>query len=389
MSLIRREHRSADTLAYMLTQSGLPLRSNPRASQSTATVLQHSAVWACVRLVSDLVGMLPLKQYRSEADHRAEVAPALIVRSPSGVIPRSQWMRQAVTSLMLRGNVFGKVVARSGRFPSQVELFDPDIVVYDAANDRLIVNKQPVEWADVFHIAGMSMPGSRLGLSPIAYHAATIGVGLDAKAFGAGFFQDGAIPPAIISSKSSLTRDQAEAIKHAYTESRSNGRTPAVFGADLDFKALSIAPNESQFLETQRFSGEEVCRIMGVPAEMVGFATSGSSVTYANREQRSQDFLTYKLMPMLTTFEEAFDACLPAPHTTRFHTDTLTRADIKTRYETGAIGVRNRLVLPNEWRQEEGRDPIDGGDEFPTTLVPETIFKPIEQTPATDQEVRP
>ena len=87
-------------------------------------------------------------------------------------------------------------------------------------------------------------------------------------------------------------------------------------------------------------SGENICRLFGVQAEMIGLASSGSSVTYANREQRVQDFLTFSLSPWLSRIEEALSNLLPSDHVVRFRTGGLLRADIQTRYAVYEASAR-------------------------------------------------
>ena len=76
-------------------------------------------------------------------------------------------------------------------------------------------------------------------------------------------------------------------------------REPAVMGAGLRYERIQVSPEEAQFLDTQRFTVEQIARIYGVFPEMIGGATSGSNVTYANREQRAADWLTFGLLPYL------------------------------------------------------------------------------------------
>jgi phage portal protein BeeE len=78
----------------------------------------------------------------------------------------------------------------------------------------------------------------------------------------------------------------------------------------LKFQPIAVLPQESQNLETRKFSIQGACRYFGVPPEMIG-SESGQSLTYANSEQRDLDFLKYGVGPKITRLESALNGLLP------------------------------------------------------------------------------
>ena len=89
--------------------------------------MRLSAVWSCVRLLADTISTLPLDVYRGG---ELITTPPLLVEPAAGQ-PRHDWIYSVMVSLLLRGNAFGLITARSGAtlLPSQIELVDPDILV--------------------------------------------------------------------------------------------------------------------------------------------------------------------------------------------------------------------------------------------------------------------
>ena len=173
---------------------------------TTDSALRHSAVWACVRLISGTLGQMPLEAVR-DADgvtRPAGTTPQLLL-SPSALIPRSAWVESVLTSLLLRGNAYGQVVEYNGQgVPTRIELLNPDLVRPDLDKQT----RRVVYWVtdngqrsaherwpngDIWHIPGLLLPGSFVGLSPIDYAKQTIGQGLGAEKFGAQFFGEGDI----------------------------------------------------------------------------------------------------------------------------------------------------------------------------------------------------
>jgi HK97 family phage portal protein len=214
-------------------------------------------------------------------------------------------------------------------------------------------------------------PGQPFGLSPIGFAAKSINSGLAAEDFGGEFFTGGGHPSSIIYSEQQLTADQAEGVKEKFVDA-TKGREPAVFGSGLKHEQIQVNPTDSQFLDTQRFTVEQIARIYGVFPEMIGAATSGSSVTYANREQRAADWLTYGLVPYLVPVEESLSLLIPRPQRVKANVSAVLRSDLKSRYESYEIAARigtlsgTPLLTTNEMRDLEDLPPVDGGDEFDT-----------------------
>ena len=153
----------------------------------------------------------------------------------------------------------------------------------------------------------------------------------------------------------------ARAIKDAFQRA-TQGREPAVMPSSIKYQQIQISPDDSQFIDAQRYSAEQVCRIFGVPPEMVGLTASGSSLTYANREDRAQDFVTYSLQYWITKLEDSLTALLPRPQVVKFNTNALLRTSTRARYEAHEIALRNGWRTVNEVRRLEDEPPFDGED---------------------------
>lgn len=312
---------------------------------SSDQAMRHAAVWACVRLIAGTVSTLPVDVIRTRGNGREEVQVPLI-SSPSALVSPITWRDQLMVSLLLRGNAYGLItqVDRAG-YPLAIELVHPDKVVGRVEDGRVRLSWDGTEhelwpFGDAIHVPAFTVPGSPFGLSVLDYARTTIGSGLASEEWGARFFTDGAVPSAVLSTDQAITREQAQELKARFMAAVAGKREPAVLGAGVTYTPISVSPGESAFLETFRMSGENICRLFGVQAEMIGLASSGSSVTYANREQRVQDFLTFSLSPWLSRIEEALSNLLPSDHVVRFRTGGLLRADIQTRYAVYEASAR-------------------------------------------------
>jgi HK97 family phage portal protein len=133
----------------------------------------------------------------------------------------------------------------------------------------------------------------------------------------------------------------------------------------MQFKPVSIANSDGQFLETRQFQIEEIARIFRVPAVLLQHADKTS--TYASSEQFFLSFTKYTLMPWLRRIESAVNRDLFQPNSqyfAEFLVDALERADAKTRAEFYASALQNEWMSRNEVRERENLNRIPGGDEY-------------------------
>jgi HK97 family phage portal protein len=320
-----------------------------------------------VRLLADVVSELPVHVFVKGT--RREVDPPRVLVTPAASTDLPDWLWQHMSSYLLRGNVTGLVVDRAGLGrPSQIELVNPDRLVPDVdQNDRTVtwrLDGQEIDRDEVWHRRAYPVPGEVLGLSPIAHAAQSIGLGLGAEAFGAKFFGDNATPSGLLTSDQRLTRGQAQELSEAWRIAHKGRRKTAVLGSGTKWQAVSVAPEESQFLDTLKFNVQQIARIFGVPPEMIA-AESGNSQTYANIESRDLSLLKYAVGPWLRRLERAMTTLVSRSQYVKFNAAALLRTDLKTRYESYEIGLRNRFITIEEVRDLEDREPLPAGTTRP------------------------
>jgi HK97 family phage portal protein len=215
------------------------------------------------------------------------------------------------------------------------------------------------------------MAGSPWGLSPVKYAALAINREAAIQQFAYGYFNDAPHPTSVLTSDQPVNQEQARTLKERLMATVI-GREPLILGAGLQFKPLSVSPEESQFLATQRLGVAEICRIYGVPPEMVA-AEAGNSMTYANVEQRGIDFLTYSIQPWLSRLETAISSLLPGGKHVRFDPNVLLRTDFHTRVNATAIAIASHQLLPDEARAMNDLPPFTDEEKALADLVPMTV----------------
>ncbi len=331
------------------------------ASQERA--LRLAPVYAATRLLADSVASLPMKSYLVAGEERLPSPLPELFRQPAAVGTRYNWLHRAMTSLTLRGNAYGLIVARDAMgLPSQIEWLHPDDVTI---GDNLApvpvwyFQGRRMDDGQMFHIPAYTLPGQTLGLSPIAYFASTTETGLLAQQFGRDWFANGSTPSAVLETDMEVSKDSADILKARFKDAAA-GRDVVALGGGVKYRPISVPANESQFLETIKATANEVAAIYGVPPEKVGGETGGS-LTYATVEQNSIDFLTWTLRPWLARLEMAFSMLRPPVEEVRFNADAMIRTDLRTRYEAHGMALDQGWRNRDEVRAIENEAPLPNG----------------------------
>jgi HK97 family phage portal protein len=224
------------------------------------------------------------------------------------------------------------------------------------------VDGREVDPASIWHVRAFTTAGQVLGLSPIGHARQAIGLGLGAERYAAKLFGESAIPSGILTSDQDIKPGKAEELKERWRARHQGRRDIAVLGSGARFQAVTIPPEEAQFLETTRANVATIARYFGVQPELIG-GESGGSLTYANVEQRALDFLTFGLRPWLVRLEVALSALLSSTTTVKFNAAALVRTDLLTRYQAHESAIRAGWKLRSEVRDLEDLPPISGIDD--------------------------
>lgn len=378
------ENRTAGS-AYAFMMGG----STSGKSVNERSAMQMTAVYACVRILSEAIAGLPLHMYRYREDGGKEKATEhnlyhLLHDEPNPEMTSFVFRETLMTHLLLWGNAYAQVI-RNGKgeilalyplMPSRmsVDRAKDGRIVYIYSRDQSEANagkeSQVVLTSDdVLHIPGLGFDGL-VGYSPIAMAKNAIGMAIACEEYGARFFANGASPSGVLEHPGTLkdpkrVRDSWNA---AYGGT-SNAHKVAVLEEGMKYVPISISPNEAQFLETRKFQIDEIARIFRVPPHMVGDLDKSS---FSNIENMSREFVTYTLSPWMVRWEQSlFRTLLSADEKKnfffRFNADGLLRGDYASRMQGYSVGIQNGFMSPNDVRQLEDLDLIPdelGGNKY-------------------------
>lgn len=336
--------------------------------------MANSTVWSCVGTIANSISLMALETFSGVGDVPTRVTDPSIVISPSAGTTQSEFLHQVMVSLLLRGNAYSHIVGRDGRMrPNQLELLDPDTVMPRMVDGQIEywVKAQQIPTADMWHIRGMTLPGCKVGMSPIAYGALAMGVELSAAKFARDFFDGGGIPKAILTSDLEVTQQQARTLKERLLAATQD-REPMVLGSGVKYQTISVRPDESQFIATLENAVSTVARFFFMPPEMVG-GSSGKSMTYTNRVDRALDFATYCMGFWMKRLEDAYFPILPQPWYVKFNEENLLRNDPETEAKVFVTYVAGKVLPPSRILRKIGEKPLSQDEKEQLELVPLTV----------------
>lgn len=361
------ERRSGDDPSRIPTNGSLA--STPAGiAVSERTALAHIAVYRCVALIADAVSMLPVDALRRSPDGSRVPVRSSLVEQPNSEMTNFEFWQRNLTAVLLRGNTINVVTARDALlYPTQLTPVHPDDVrKIERVNGRRVysfANGQTLDQADVMHVPGLIRPGEMWGMSPIEAGKSGIGLSIAAEQFGARWFGDGATPSSILESDENLTPEDAAEAQTMWVKAHGDGhRKPAVLGGGLKWRQIQVTPNESQFLETRRYSASEIASLYRIPPHMVGDVEKSTSWG-SGIEEQGIGFVVFTLGPWLTRFEQALSALLPRGQQVKFNVSALLRGNAKDRMLAYAVGRQWGWLSVNDIRALEDMQPLtEGGD---------------------------
>lgn len=329
--------------------------------------MQLLTVYGSVRLITDSIATLPLDVFRRTGeDAKVEVAKPTWLQQPTTNLDFTSWVSQVLSSLLLHGNAYVAVLRNEVGTIVELLPLDPSKVRASRHRGRLsyMVNGQRID-AEMLHLKGLMLPGSDVGLSPVEYARQSIGLGLAAVKFGTGYFENEGNMPGVIEMPGSAQSETLRGIADQWRRRRREGGRglPGVLQEGATWKPTGVTNEQAQFLATRKFTAAEIAGQMFMvdPSEL-GIGIEGSSLTYANLEQRNTRFVRVTLLPWIVRLEKALSDLLAQPRYVKFNINALMRGDLSSRYAAYATGIGAGFLEPNEARDWEDLPPLDTPD---------------------------
>lgn len=362
------------------------------------SAMRASAVYACVKVISESVAQLPLILYRrTTANGRTGKERATdhhlskIISAKPNHLQTSFGMREMMTAhTCLRGNSYA-LINRVGRGRvAELLPIHPDqaTVTLDNSGNRKYEIKttgggvRHLSQQDVFHLPGMTLNGWQ-GVSVLTYARETIGMAQATEKHGAKLFANGAKMGGILSYPGKFKEaETGRKVGASFDDATSgdNAHKTIVLEEGMKWEKVTMTSNDAQFLETRKFQIPEIARFFRMPLHKI---QDMSASTNNNIEHQAIEFVVDTLGPWLARWEQTLNTSLLTEkeqdeYYFEFLVDGLLRGDIKSRYEAYSRGILSGFMTRNEVRARENLNWLEGLDEplYPTNMALANMDQP-------------
>ena len=360
----------------------MPNDSGVQVNQHTA--LQMSAVYACIRLLSETLAQLPLNIRRRTADG-SELATnhpmfSILHNTPNPWMTSFSWRNSVMSHCVGWGNGYSYIIRNQLGEPRALLPLLPDRTYPEIIDNRLTYQTQNNEIPldalpeDILHVPALGFDGL-VGISPIALHRQSIGLGMAAQKFGAKMYSSGSMLSGVLKHPGRLKRkaerpDDPSPVDRLRKQWRDlysgldNAGSVAVLEEGMEFQKTAIDPVDAQYVELMKFQVADIARIFNVASHLVNDL---DRATFNNISELSLSFLRYTMTPWIVRWEQELNRKLfPGSNTyyVKFNLQGLLRGTLTERKDYYKTAIEYGWLSRNEVRELEDLNRVDGLDEY-------------------------
>lgn len=360
----------------MQEKTGATILDRPRSNFKTAkpvsfdSAMTLSAVFACIKILVESVATLPLQMFQLKSDGtRVQVKDHDVIRllynKPNRYQTRVEFFEQLMLNLVA-GNAYVKkdFVGKKLVSLQVINTGSVDASIRDDGTPlyKCKIGNKTVEYTDkeIWHIKLFGT--GFVGMSPIAYGAQSIGIGLAGSDKTSRLMSNGAKPTGALKTERYLKKEQRNALREEL-DILINGDDGdlAVLEGNMQFEQISLTPADLELIEIRKMSVEESCRFFGVNPILI-FSTDSSTTWGSGIEQLVDGFHKFGLRPYLERIEESARIHLLQRHEWdeyefEFKTKDLLRASYLERIKSNKDRILSGQASPYQVQMEEGETP--------------------------------
>lgn len=370
---------------YPLSDEGLMdyIRGHTTLHVTETGAMNLAAVYSCIYVLSSSLAQLPMAVLRKENNHinPAEDHPVydLVRNAPNDWQSSYEWRETSQSHVSGWGNGLTRIIRNNRGEVAQLYPCFPWSTSLIKNGNRHIYSSYDEDYGlqviapeDMIHIKALGSYNSawRWGKSPIRQHSETIGLGLAAQRYGAKFFESGGRATGLITPKQKLEEKSWKLLKTAWNAAKAAFRETGgeiLLPAELDYTALTIPPNEAQFIDSRKLTRSETAGIFNIPSHMINDL---DKATFSNISEQAIQFVRHTMMPWVVNWEQELNRKLFTPterkagYYIRFNLSGLLRGTAVDRAEFYNKAINDGWMDRNEVRALEDLNPREGLDQL-------------------------
>lgn len=323
------------------------------------TALSLVAVSRATSVLETAIMQIPVNVYRGNT----ALATPLWLETPDleNQISQSEWLGTTLIHMATYGNAYWYIQRGQRGIVNITNLHPQDVSIMTDSQGRIIYSYNGKNYSarDIKHLKLWHSPSSTslLGEGPLQRHKSVLRSALDLHNYADNWFRTAAVPTGTLTTSEFLSADVARQNKEAFVASQQE-RSIAVLSSGLKYDSITLSPEQAQFLENQKFITRQIAMMFGVPTMYLGMGIEGQGMTYVNGNEDRAKLFEDGLQQYIVRIQQAITDLLPRGQYAEFNLTEFLRPNVKTRYESYAIGLTNRFLTVPEVREMEGMSEI-------------------------------
>ncbi len=347
----------------------------------------HGWVYACVRVIAEETADMALQLFKRSSQTEFDSVdqhPVLDLLYKVNPMYTSYLLWEATTAyLELTGETFWYLVGPKNN-PSEIWVLRPDWVTINDTKNSIIESysygppgnrKLTIPFEQVVHFKDFNPNNWYRGYGVVKPSDKAIATDEFAADYNKNFFYNSALPGGALETDQNLEDDQRQKMRDDW-ESVHRGEKKAwriaILEAGLKWQDIGMNRKEMDFTEGRRLSRDEIMAMFRVPKPLLTFDDVNRAAAKEARAILLENVITHKMKRICSFLNEFllprygddslfFNFENPIPND-----ESMTLA----KHKAELAGMPWRVV--NEVREEEGLEPIEGGD---------TLYIPFSMTP--------
>lgn len=352
--------------------------------------LSNATYFACLKVLSESIGKLPLKLQQATPTSGIRIAREhryyrMLNERPNRYMTATVFWSTMELCRNHYGNAYALIDTSDPRAPQLWPLPPRSVqVLYD--NAKMLKDTPDLYYAysgntgtvvfgseEILHFKSHCTLDGLVGVSVREQLAGTIHGSVKAQKMINKMYESGMTAKAVLQYTGSLKDASKDALTkgieaYARGEMKSKGIEniiPIPLGMNLTPLNIKLADN--QFVELSQFTALQIASAFGIPPMYIGDYTKSS---YASAEAQQLSFLTNTLLYVIAGYEQEIayklltDEEAKDGYHVKLNTAVILRSDQKTQVETLSAAVSTFLYTPNEAREKLDLPSLPGGDQL-------------------------
>lgn len=352
-------------------------------------VLSEATYFACMKVLSEAIGKLPLKLLRYndrngvETNRKHPLYHILYDRPNPYMTASTFW-----STVEYNRNHYGNAYVWIQGAGKDLKLWIlPSVDVEVWYDDAKLLSDQPDIFyryssggklytfgsEEILHFKGSNTLDGVIGVSVQDQLKMTIGSNYKAQKFMDKMYDNGFTGKVTLQYTGSLNEQNQKQFtkgiqKYLDGELKAEGIKniiPLPYGATL--QPLNLKLSDNQFLEVKQYTALQIASAFGIKPYQIGDYTKSS---YASAEAQQLSFYVDTLLYIIKQYEEELSYKLLSPEEIadgyhfKFNVAVILRADLQTQINTLSTAVANFIYTPNEARAKLDLEAKPGGDKL-------------------------